>query len=252
MHCVTITACVSLFISCAWIVPINQLHAAETNSSTDYSTDTNGYDWGNTVGGFQMAVSLDQTNGIVHCWIRNATTNELDYSSFDVGYFENIKVQIQGANGWTNWQANVIPGMNVAWSGDPTMFKRIKPLQIITDTYNRSHPQHETVKSLDDWLKVVRYTHGSTNEALATEEFNKRLADRNALVAQLGQKDTFTLDLYRGGRSRPSLTDQEQVTVRVSEKFRTKPEEMVTLYSPTFTVEKSFLQACILHNLDPH
>jgi len=66
-----------------------------------------------------MAVSVDRTNGIVHCWIRNATTNEIDYPSFEVRYWEFIRFEIQRSNYWTNLPTGVFPGMHLASSVCP-------------------------------------------------------------------------------------------------------------------------------------
>jgi len=214
-----------------------------------------GYDWGAAAGGFQMAVSLDQTNGIVHCWIRNATTNEMDYPSFDIGYFEDIRFEIQGATNWTTWPTEVFPGMDVFSGACAWLVKRIGPQQIITDTYTRSeYHQPWPVQSFEEYLK---WTHGNTNEARLTEQLNHRFADRVALLTRLCCDDTFALDLLRGrawrdpvALDRLDLLDHDRVMVRVSQTLRTKPERMVTLYSPVFTVEKSFLQACLRQNLD--
>ncbi len=207
------------------------------------------YDWGSAAGGFQMAVSLDQTNGIIHCWIRNATTNEMDYPSFDVGYFEDIRFEIQGATNWISLPAEVFPRAAGYSSACPNLVKRIGSQQIITDTYTRSeYRQPWPVQSLEEYLK---WTHGNTNEALLTEQLNQRYADREALLTQLCRDDTFALDLFRG-KLWPDLPEQNLLAVRVSQTLRTKPGSMVTLYSPVFTVEKSFLQACLKQNLDRH
>jgi len=204
-----------------------------------------GYDWGNTAGGFQMAVSLDQTNGIIHCWIRNATTNEMDYPSFDIGYFEDIRLEFQGATNWITIPTEVFPRAAGFSSACPNLVKRIGPQQIITDTYTRNRYQPWPIQNLEEYLK---WTHGNTNEARLTEQLNQRYADREALLTKSCRDDTFALDLFRG-RAWPDLPDQNLVTVRVSQTLHTKPESMVTLYSPVLTVEKSFLQACLRQNL---
>ena len=45
-------------------------------------TNTVACQWGEAVAGFQMAVSVDETNGIIHCFIRNATTKSTELSKF--------------------------------------------------------------------------------------------------------------------------------------------------------------------------
>ena len=209
------------------------------------SSLADGYDWGNTAGGFQMSVSLDQTNGIIHCRIRNATTNEMDYPSFDIGYFEDIRLEFQGATNWITIPTEVFPRAAGFSSACPNLVKRIGPQQIITDTYTRNRYQPWPIQNLEEYLK---WTHGNTNEARLTEQLNQRYADREALLTKSCRDDTFALDLFRG-RAWPDLPDQNLVTVRVSQTLHTKPESMVTLYSPVLTVEKSFLQACLRQNL---
>src|ERR1035437_11201199 len=91
----------------------------------------NGFRWGDVVGGFQMATSLDESNGIVHCRIRNATTNEMDYPSFDFGYFEEIHLEVREATNWTKFQVAVFPPAVGYSSAFPYFIKRSKPVWIL-------------------------------------------------------------------------------------------------------------------------
>lgn len=204
----------------------------------------NGFRWGDVVGGFQMATSLDESNGIVHCRIRNATTNEMDYPSFDFGYFENIRLEIRGATNWTNLQVAVFPPAVGYSSAFPYFIKRIKPGQVVTDTFTRSRHTSWPVLEFKEYLT---WSPGNTNEALLAESLNKRLAAREALLTKSCGEDTFALDLI-WGKTLPDLPDGHSLEARVSQKFRVNRETMVTLYSPVFTLNGSLIQTYMRQN----
>lgn len=204
----------------------------------------NGFRWGDVVGGFQMATSLDESNGIVHCRIRNATTNEMDYPSFDFGYFEEIHLEVREATNWTKFQVAVFPPAVGYSSAFPYFIKRIKPGQVVTDTFTRSRHTSWPVLEFKEYLK---WYPGNTNEALLAESLNKRLAAREALLTKSCGEDTFALDLI-WGKTLPDLPDGHSLEARVSQKFRVNRETMVTLYSPVFTLNGSLIQTYMRQN----
>jgi len=210
------------------------------------SANRNGFRWGEIAGGFQMATSLDESNGIVHCRIRNATTNEMDYPSFDFGYFVNIHLEIREATNWTKLLVGVFPGDRSASGGCPYLLKRSKPGQIITDTYVRDRDKPWPVWNHEDYLK---WSPGNTNEALLTESLNKRLAARKALLTKLCHDDTFAFDLI-WEKALSDLSGQHSVEARVSQKFRMNKEKTGTLYSPVFILDGSLIQTYIKQNRD--
>lgn len=57
-------------------------------------------DWGETVGGLQMAACSQSNRTFVQCWLRNATTNRIAYNRYFLGYFENIRVEVHTDDGW--------------------------------------------------------------------------------------------------------------------------------------------------------
>jgi hypothetical protein len=201
--------------------------------------------WGETVGGFQMAVSLDASNGIVHCRIRNATTDEMDYPSFDFGYMENISLEVRETTNWIKLGATVLPRSIGASSACPYFTKRIKPEQIVTDTYVRSWAKPWPVQKYEDYLK---WANGNTNEALLGEKLNRWYADRDALGTTMARNDTFAVDLFEmdGLLSLPRTNSLE---ARVSQSFRIRREDLATLYSPVFTLSNALLQSCAKENV---
>lgn len=207
------------------------------------STNGNEFRWGEIAGGFQMATSLDRSNGIVHCRIRNAITNEMDYSSFDFGYFEHINLEIREATNWIKIRVKVFPGDDSASGSCPYLPKRSKPGQIIPV---RSSDKPWPVLNHEDYLKMYP---GNTNEALLAEQLNKRLASRKALLEKLTRDDTFAIDLFWAD-ALSNLPGQHSVEARVSQKFRMNKEKTGTLYSPVFILDGSLIQTYIKQNRD--
>jgi len=202
------------------------------------------FDWGEAVGGFQMAASLDASNGIIHCRIRNATTDEMDYPSFDFGYMENISLEVRETTNWIKLRATVLPRSIGASSACPYFLKRIKPEQIITDTYVRSRAEPWPVQKYEVYLKWAK---GNTNEALLNERLNRWYADRETLAATTVRNDTFAIDLFDmdGLLTLPRTNSLE---ARVSQTFRSRREDLAALYSPVFTLSNSLLQSCAKEN----
>ncbi len=194
-----------------------------------------------------MSASLDVTNGIIHCWIRNATTNEMDYQGGGIGYFELIDLEIMGATNRTKFQAKVFPrDFSGYWGGIPIGYvRRIQPGQIITDTYVRSSYRPGPVLTHEDYLKL---TAGNTNEALLTEQYNRRMASREALLATLCSNDTFALDLVADNMS--DLKGKDSLEVKVTQKIFLVPDnrQTVTVSSQPFTLDGSLIEACIERN----
>ena len=191
-----------------------------------------------------MAASLDASNGIVHCRIRNATTDEMDYPSFDFGYMENISLEVHETTNWIKLGATVLPRCIGAFSGYPYIPKRIKPEQIVTDTYVRSRAEPWPVQKFEFYLK---WANGNTNEAFLSEKLNRWYADRETLAATMARNDTFVIDLFEmeGLLSLPRTNSLES---RVSQSFSIRREGLATLYSPIFTLSNSLLQSCAKEN----
>lgn len=215
------------------------------------ATKDNTLHWGEMVGGFQMAAILDETNGFIHCLVRNATTNEMNFSSFDFGYFENIALEIHGATNWTKskyWPA-VLPRSFGAYDAFPNLIKCIHPGQIVTATYIRGRSMPWPVQKFEEYLK---WTKGDTNEALLTEKLNQWYASRDVLEAAMGRNDTFAIDLFEMEQL-ASLPRTDSLEVRVSQSFRTNSYgEMTTVYSPGFILSNSLLQSCAKENYALH
>lgn len=224
------------------LVSVGFLSACFVAGAQSASANANEFRWGEVVGGFQIGTSLDESNGIIHCRIRNATTNELDYPSFDFGYFEVVHLEVREGTNWNKVRVAMFPWPTGASSAFPYFVKSSRPGQVITETNGRDRYRPWPVLTHEDYLK---FAHGDTNEALLTEQLNHRLAARESLLAGLCRGDTFDLDLVMDPVP-PALADQNSVEARVSQEFRPKREgEMATLYSPSFTLSRSLIQAYI-------
>jgi hypothetical protein len=77
-NCTKLILCLALVLSGGFL-------ACSTIARESHVASTDQYLWGEAVGGFQMATSLDETNGILHCLIRNAATNAVAYNDFYFG-----------------------------------------------------------------------------------------------------------------------------------------------------------------------
>jgi len=188
--------------------------------------------------GFQMEAQLDETNGVVHCRIRNATTNTAVYSSFDFGYFEYIHLEIRSETNWTKLCINVFPPAAGYSGGGLRLLKHIERGQVVTNTHTRGGFRPWPVLQREEYLK---WSQGDTNQALLTESLNRRAAAREALLINSCAGDTFALDLI-GDIEWPDLPKPEFVEARVSQMFSTSKGTTVTLYSPVFTLNASQLK----------
>lgn len=65
----------------------------------DSSDATNTIKWGEVCGGFQLGIELEETAGAVHCWLRNATTSELEVNTCALGRWDSVRLLVQSDNG---------------------------------------------------------------------------------------------------------------------------------------------------------
>lgn len=63
----------------------------------DDSSLTNNIKWGETVNGLQMGVEQDKSASYIHCWVRNATTNNLTCNLWNLGEWQNVGIEIEFA-----------------------------------------------------------------------------------------------------------------------------------------------------------
>jgi hypothetical protein len=171
------------------------------------STNTTGPVWGEAVGGFQLAAVLDESNAVVHCWIRNATTNQVAFNDFYFGYVENVKFEICLGTNWTSLPSALLPA--TPWSGGGALGGKLlyaQPGQMITHTWSRRH---------------AMYSRGFSH-------------------------DTFAVDLIGVGWPPTSQLDREKLEARVVQAFYPASSEhpnqdgrtpQLSLYSPTFVLK---------------
>ena len=221
----------SKLILCLALVLSGVLFGCATAQTELPNTDQ--YHWGDAVGGFQLATVLDKTNGIVHCLIRNATTNEMDYPSLDFGYVENVRLEIRESTNWIGLAAFKLPPGGAA-DYLPYLIKKVEPLQIIT---RKSAPW--PIQTHEEYLKM---SDGNTTNALLMEQLNKWLADCQATC----QNDTFAFVLV-GANWPTNLLEQPFVKIRAFQTFRGNRggEENLVLYSPELTLDASLIQSYI-------
>ncbi|MBI3987297.1 MAG: hypothetical protein HY343_10270 [Lentisphaerae bacterium] len=95
---------------------------------------TNELRWGEAVGGLQMAVSVEPRAGFIHCWIRNAETNEITYNRYLLGYFEDVGIEYNDGADWRRLARAASRFRGYKGVG-PTLqdLERLPPLQVITN-----------------------------------------------------------------------------------------------------------------------
>jgi hypothetical protein len=230
----------SKLLLCLALVLCGGLMAAQQSNVAS----SDGRNWGETVGGFQMAISLDETNGIIHCWIRNATTNEMNYPSFDFGYDEFVKLEVQGATNWIGLKPFIFPGGGYSISPVPYEVENIKSGQIITNAVLDGG-----LNELKQTAVMVAYD-DNPNPASLFQQMTNQIESRYALLTNLCRQDTFAFDfVIRNPFS--DFTSQSPVKARVSQKFRVNGgKDEITLYSPVFdlpvfTFDSSLIETCI-------
>jgi hypothetical protein len=199
------------------------------------STLKNGYAWGKVADGFQMTAILDKSNGLVHCQIRNATTNEMDYPSFDFGYVEFVHLQVQELTNWVNLPAVKLPLQGYS-GGDPYFTKKFKPRQIAKGS-DLGSSREWPVLPFAEYLKISK---GNTNEALLVERLNKWMAYRQALCAN----DTFAFDLVEMNWP-TNIFQYTPIKMRAAQYFRTRHfgDTDQIIYSQEFTLDVSTIRS---------
>jgi hypothetical protein len=201
-------------------------------------TDNDGYQWGEAVGGFQMAASVDASNAVIHCWIRNARTNAIIYNDFVFGYVENVFLQVRQGTNWAVVNVEIFPGEQGAMGAIPgdTKVRWLQRGEIITNTWERRDT-------------TVRLPHTKQSWNNAREPWLARIQSlyyaRESSLVKITERDTFAIDLIN--TSWPTnIVQQGTYKIRVEQDFySTSPQDKypylhdprLTLYSPLFKLE---------------
>ena len=226
-------------LPCLALALSSGLFGCSTASQTDVA-NADRYRWGDVVGGFQMATSLDKSNGIIHCWIRNATTRDIACPSFDFGYSEFTKLEVQDSTNWFGLKPFIFPGGEESISPVPYGVKNIKPGQIVTNAV-----LNEGLHGL-----IENAVLGAGDNTNLMELMINKIKSRYALLTNLCSEDTFAFDfVIRNPLS--DFKEQPPLKARVSQRFRVDGgKKEVTLYSPVFDLpvfafDSSLFEACI-------
>jgi hypothetical protein len=211
-------------ILCLALVLSGILFIAFATAQSSGLAHENKLQWGEVVGGFQMAAILDESNALIHCWIRNALTNSIIYNDFIFGDVESASLQVRQGTNWAAVNAEIFPGPQGARGAIPTDTKAtwLQPGEVVTNTWNRR-----------DTIMRLQYRKQSWNCA------------RELSLVKITEHDTFALDLIN--LNWPSnIVQQGACEVRVKQDFySTSPQAKypylhdprLTLYSPIFTLE---------------
>lgn len=205
---------------------------------------------GDIAGGFQMAIGLDEANGVLHCRIKNASGKRMEYSSFAFGYFENVGLDIQGSTNVLG--GGVFPRANGYWGAEPYLPLKIDADGTITNTHWKKQYDPQPVCSLWQYLKWSRFNPGV---AIAWEQFARRLVNRRTLLWKACQDDTYVLDLTQVAWP-TNLLSQGTLQIKISQRFVTRERgggfgginSNAVLYSPVFTVDSARVRSWIEHS----
>jgi hypothetical protein len=177
--------------------------------------------WGDAVGGFQMSVSLDSGNALLHCHVRNAEKQMNSYNDFEMGYCENITLEIKTGSGWAPIDGSIFPPIaNIRRGAVPTDSKvrNVLPGAIITETWNKNQ----------------------------LREQQKKPAVRE--IWSVFDDDTFTIDLLHLTLAETSQEKNFEVRVRLNfhaaspdDKYPYIHGAELQLYSPAFPLSAEVL-----------
>jgi hypothetical protein len=220
-----ITAMNIKLLLCLALVLSGRLFIASAIAQQSGAANEDKLRWGEAMDGFQMAAILDKANGLVHCWIRNATTNEISVA-VDCEFRQ---LRMQESTNWMGLEVGTYPWCIASGIGPRS--EKIQAGQIIRRKFS-SWPVH----SHEEYLKDA---HGDTNEALITERFNRWAAARPAAC----QGDTFAFDLIEANWP-TNTTGNATIKLRVSQKLVDGLIQPV-LFSPELTLEGSLVRSCM-------
>ena len=189
--------------------------------------NTNAPIWGESVNGLQMACSLDASNGVLHCSVRNAGIKAIAYNDFIFGYFAYVSLEIREATGWKRVVSDNLPeghGIFATIAAD-TKARWLPPGEIITNTW-----------VWRDQLQALNIGPGP----------------RQAFLFRISGRDTFVMDLEDARWMWPNtILQQGSVEARVRQTFRSaSPDDPspymhgpdLDLYSGVFTMDCGMLQ----------
>lgn len=194
--------------------------------------------WGKSAEDFQMTASLDESNGVLHCWIRNSGTNAIAYNDFEFGYTENVRLEIHQGGKWMPIYSEIVPfhGATGVIYGH---IKTLQPGQVITntwewrDTLTRELARARRKEYVHD--ELVKAFHGDTNMVTQAE----RVSARQTSLSGACQGDTFALDLINTEWP-TNMPDTGSIEVRVRQDCH--PDKRydffhpLHLYSPVITL----------------
>ena len=206
--------------------------------------NTNNRVWGKSAGDFQMTASLDGSNGVLHCWVRNSGTNDIAYNDFEFGYTENVRLEIHQGAKWIRVYSEIVP-----WAGNIVTgvihldTKVVQPGQIITntwewrDTLSREPALARRKKYEHD--ELVRACHGNTNFVARAEQ----VFAQQASLSGVCQGDTFALDLINT-RWPTNMLHRGSFEMRVRQDlpYPFIRGKLAALYSPVITVNSFVIQ----------
>jgi hypothetical protein len=198
---------------------------------TPVLANTDEYNWGETVGGFQMATSVDESNAVIHCWIRNGLTNAITYNDFVFGYGENIGLEIRQGTEWSGVMADIFPGDFTARGASPTdeKVRWLQPGQIVTNTWERRDTMERMPYQKDNGIYYMRRT------------FLAGISVGDTFVLDLAQARLSTNGFQSGNKLQPGIYEvrvrQDFYSASPNDRYPYIHGPKLTLYSQIFALK---------------
>jgi hypothetical protein len=138
------------FLVCAAIV------AGMTSLAASTETGTNHLEWGSLTNGLQMGSRVEESSGLVQCWVRNGKTNEIWYNDYYLGIWGLTSLEIFDGGEWKCLRWPTIAGPLLSAGPSPSCNKLLQPLEIVRSRYgftasNPTAPTFELFLSDLEW-----------------------------------------------------------------------------------------------------
>jgi hypothetical protein len=178
------------------------------------------FHWGEAVNGLELGVSLDASNNVLHCQVRNATNEDVAYNDYYFGRGTCLKMEVREGTNWVEFKDFGMalvpgPGPESCAAGATGKTRLLQPGEVLTNTQQRlnSFPLY-------------------------------RPSERDQWLSKHAQEDTFLINLA-GSRWPKDMSDISAHEFRIGQSFGVADKmfsPLTTAYSPPFSLPAMALQ----------
>ena len=116
---------------------------------------TNTIRWGVPQEGLQLGVEPEEQSGVVSCYIRNATTNVVEYNDYYLGHGELASVEILQGEFWLRLSKRQADQIFYSAGPSPRYNRSVKPKTFIKDlTWNHPIPPQKTELATNNLIET--------------------------------------------------------------------------------------------------